>query len=134
MGSFAEKLPDVARAFHAFTESCFEDGKLDQKNKQLIAISVHAHNEYCIVYRTKGCLDVGGTEEKMMVAIEVAAALGGGSAMSQGVTVWQEAHSKTLTPNNMEQPPESGGCFPVAINLHHPCYGSTFSIQRLALF
>ena len=29
MGSFAQKSPDVASAFHAFTESCFKDGKLD---------------------------------------------------------------------------------------------------------
>ena len=93
MGSFAEKLPEVSKAFHAFTESCFENGNLDQKYKQLIAlaISVHAHNEYCIVYHTKGCLDVGGTEGEMIEAIGVAAALGGGSALSQGVTVWQEA-------------------------------------------
>ena len=26
IGSFSEKLPKVASAFHAFTESCFEDG------------------------------------------------------------------------------------------------------------
>ena len=93
MGSFAEKLPDVARTFHAFTESCFAEGKLDQKHKQLIAlaISVHANNEYCIIYHTNGCLDAGGTEEEMMEAIGVAAALGGGSAMSQGVTIWQDA-------------------------------------------
>ena len=93
IGSFTEKLPNVASAFHAFTESCFEDGKLGQKDKQLIAlaISVHAQNEYCIVYHTNGCLDAGGTEEEMMEAIGVAAALGGGSAMSQGVTVWLDA-------------------------------------------
>lgn len=93
MGSFADKLPDVAKTFHAFTESCFEEGKLNEKTKQLIAlaISVYAHNEYCIVYHTKGCLDAGGTEEEMLEAIGVAAALGGGSTMSQGVTVWREA-------------------------------------------
>ena len=71
IGIFAEKLSDVAKAFHAFTESCFEIGKLDQKNKQLIAlaISLHAHNEYCIVYHTKGCLDAGATAEEIMEAI-----------------------------------------------------------------
>jgi AhpD family alkylhydroperoxidase len=93
MGSFAEKLPDVASAYHAFTESCFEDGKLSHKEKQLIAlaVSVHGHDEYCIVYHTNGCVDAGCTEEEMMEAIGVAAALGGGSAMSQGVIVWQNA-------------------------------------------
>ncbi|GKV55360.1 hypothetical protein NCCP2222_13070 [Sporosarcina sp. NCCP-2222] len=93
MGSFSEKLPEVARTFHAFTESSFAAGALDQKQKQLIAlaISVYSHNEHCIVYHTKGCLDNGSTEEEMMEAIGVAAALGGGSAMSQGVTVLQDA-------------------------------------------
>ena len=93
MGSFTEKLPALAGAFNAFTESCFEEGKLSQKDKQLIAlaVSLYAHNEYCIVYHTKGCLDAGGTEEEMMEAIGVAAALGGGSAMSQAVTIWQNA-------------------------------------------
>ena len=94
MGIFTEKLPDVAKAFHAFTELCFEDGNLNQKNKHLIAlaISVHDNNEYCIIYHTRGCLDAGATEEEMIEAIGVAAALGGGSAMSQGVTIWQDAY------------------------------------------
>lgn len=93
MGAFADKLPSVASAYHSFTETCFGDGKLDQKQKQLIAlaISVYAHNEYCIVFHTKGCLDAGCSEEEMMESIGVAAALGGGSAMSHGVTVWQDA-------------------------------------------
>lgn len=93
MGTFSEKLPNVASTFNAFTEACFNEGALSQKQKHLIAlaVSVYAHNEYCIVYHTKGCLDAECSEEEMMEAIGVAAALGGGSAMSQGVTVWQDA-------------------------------------------
>lgn len=93
MGTFAEKLPEVAKAFNTYTEACFEEGAVSQKHKHLIAlaVSIYAHNEYCIVFHTKGCLDAGCTEEEMIEAIGVAAALGGGSAMSQGVTVWQDA-------------------------------------------
>jgi AhpD family alkylhydroperoxidase len=93
MGSFAINMPDIASTYHAFTEACFEEGKLSRKDKQLIAlaISVQAHDEYCIVYHTNGCLDAGCTEEEMMEAIGVAAALGGGSAMSQGAIIWQNA-------------------------------------------
>lgn len=102
LGNFTEKLPTIARAFHTFTEACFEEGTLDQKQKHLIAlaIGVYTHNEICIVYHTKGCLDAGNTEEEMLEAIGVAVALGGASAMNQGVTVWQEAledfQSKTI--------------------------------------
>ena len=93
MGDFAEKAPDIASTYHKFTEACFEEGALDAKQKQLIAlaISVHARNEHCIVYHTKGCMDAHASEAEMMEAVGIAAALGGGSAMSHGVTVMQDA-------------------------------------------
>ena len=45
-----------------------------------------------IFVRTRVCLDANATAEVMMEVIGVAAALGGGSEMSQGVTIWQEAY------------------------------------------
>ena len=70
----------------------FQSCILNQKDKQLTAhaVSLYAHNKYCIVYHTKGCLDAGSTEEEMMEAIEVAAALGDGSAMSRSETIWSK--------------------------------------------
>lgn len=93
LGEFTKKLPKVAKAYNAFTKVCFEEGKLSQKDKQLIAlsISVFAQDEYCIIYHTKGCLDQGCTEEEILEAIGVTAAFGGGAAMSQSVTLVLEA-------------------------------------------
>jgi AhpD family alkylhydroperoxidase len=92
IGQFTQKLPEVARAFNAFTEACFEEGALSQKDKQLIAlgISLVAQDEYCTIYHTKGCLDQGASEQEILEACGVAAAFGGGAAMSQTVTLVQE--------------------------------------------
>jgi AhpD family alkylhydroperoxidase len=92
LGIFTEKMPEFARQFNHFTEECFKEGVLSQKAKQLIAlgISLHAQDEYCIIYHTKGCLDQGCSELEILEAIGVTAAFGGGASMSQGVTLVQE--------------------------------------------
>ncbi|MBA4536923.1 carboxymuconolactone decarboxylase family protein [Bacillus aquiflavi] len=93
MGMFSEKMPELASHYHAFTEVCFKEGALSQKDKQLIAlgISLFSQDEYCIIYHVKGCLDQGATEEEIFETVGVTAAFGGGAAMSQAVTLVQEA-------------------------------------------
>jgi AhpD family alkylhydroperoxidase len=96
LGTFTQKMPDVAKHFNAFTEACFKEGTLEQKQKQLIAlgISLYSQDEYCIIYHTKGCLDQGASEEEILEAVGVATAFGGGAAMSQAVTLVQECMSE----------------------------------------
>ncbi|EQB96596.1 alkylhydroperoxidase [Geobacillus sp. A8] len=92
IGAFTKKLPNVAERFNAFTEACFAEGALSKKEKQLIAlgISLAAQDEYCTIYHTKGCLDEGASEREILEVCAVAAAFGGGAAMSQAVTLVQE--------------------------------------------
>ena len=89
MGAMSEKLPKLMKSFHEFTEVSFEEGEISQKYKQLIAlaVSVYAHSEYCIIYHTKTSMDAGSTVPEVLEAVGVAAALGGGSALSQAVTL-----------------------------------------------
>ncbi|RLQ96877.1 carboxymuconolactone decarboxylase family protein [Falsibacillus albus] len=93
LGVFTEKMPDLAQTYNAFTQECFKEGTLTKKDKQLIAlgISLYSQDEYCIIYHTKGCLDEGCSEQEILEAIGVTAAFGGGAAMSQAVTLVQEA-------------------------------------------
>ncbi|RWR06322.1 carboxymuconolactone decarboxylase family protein [Siminovitchia fortis] len=93
IGVFTKKMPKIAEAYNQFTQACFEEGTLSQKEKQMIAlgISIYAQNEYCIIYHTKGCLDQGCTEEEILETIGVTAAFGGGAAMSQSVTLVQQS-------------------------------------------
>ncbi|WP_071460652.1 carboxymuconolactone decarboxylase family protein [Bacillus massilinigeriensis] len=95
LGLFTAKMPEIARHYNAFTEACFKEGSVSIRDKHLIAlgISLHAQDEYCIIYHVKGCLDNGASEEQILETVGVAAALGGGAAMSQAVTLIQEAVS-----------------------------------------
>lgn len=90
---FTKKMPKLAKHYNAFKEACFKEGELAQKEKQLIAlgIALFAQDEYCIIYHIKGCLDQGASEEEILEAVGVAAAFGGGAAMSQAVTLVQDA-------------------------------------------
>ena len=92
LGTFTKKMPKLAELYNSFTEECFKEGVLSQKQKQLIAlgISLYSQDEYCIIYHTKGCLDQGCSEEEILEAVGVTAAFGGGAAMSQAVTLVQE--------------------------------------------
>jgi len=95
MGAFSEHMPELAHHFNQFAEKCFDEGTLTQKEKQLIAlgISIVAQDEYCIIYHSKGCLDHGASQDEMMEACGVAAAFGGGAALSQAVTLVQDSIS-----------------------------------------
>ncbi|CAG9620829.1 carboxymuconolactone decarboxylase family protein [Sutcliffiella rhizosphaerae] len=95
LGTFSEKMPELAHHYNEFTEACFKEGVLDKKQKQLIAlgVSVYSQDEYCIVYHTKGCIDQGATEQEILEACGVTAAFGGGAAMSQAVTLVQSCIS-----------------------------------------
>ncbi|MGM7681966.1 carboxymuconolactone decarboxylase family protein [Cytobacillus sp. Hm23] len=92
LGLFTEKMPNLAKEYISFTEECFKEGSLSQKEKQLIAlgISLYAQDEYCIIYHIKGCLDQGCSEQEILEACGVTAAFGGGASMSQAVTLVQE--------------------------------------------
>ncbi|MDQ0257613.1 AhpD family alkylhydroperoxidase [Evansella vedderi] len=101
LGRFTQQMPDIASKYNEFTGACFAEGKLTQKEKQLIAlgISLYAQDEYCIIYHMKGCMDHGCTKEEILEAVGVTGAFGGGAAMSQGVTLveecFQEFNGKT---------------------------------------
>lgn len=92
LGTFTQKMPEIAQHYNSFTEACFKEGTLSQKEKQLIAlgISLYAQDEYCIIYHVKGCLDQGASEQEILEAVGVTAALAGGAAMSQAVTLVQD--------------------------------------------
>jgi AhpD family alkylhydroperoxidase len=95
LGQFNDALPNVVEAYHSFTAECFADRALSAKQKQLIAlgIAMYANNEICTYYHVTEALSNGASAEEIMDAVAVAAAVGGGHAMSQGVTRVQQALS-----------------------------------------
>ncbi|WP_096190082.1 carboxymuconolactone decarboxylase family protein [Evansella halocellulosilytica] len=92
LGLFTKQMPEIAHKYAEFTESCFAEGALSAKEKQLIALgmSLNAQDEYCIIYHTKGCLDQGCSKEEILEAVSVSGAFGGGASMSQAFTLVEE--------------------------------------------
>ncbi|WP_281891007.1 carboxymuconolactone decarboxylase family protein [Paenibacillus sp. YYML68] len=98
VGHMMDHLPTMVQAYNHFTGECFADGALDAKQKQLIAlgISLFANNEVCTYYHVQEAISKGATKAEIMEATAVAAAVGSGHTLSQGVTRVQKA-LETLT-------------------------------------
>ncbi|WP_163539453.1 carboxymuconolactone decarboxylase family protein [Gracilibacillus sp. YIM 98692] len=90
-----EHLPDMTKGFFDFTEEAFKEGTIDQKHKQLMAlsISIYAQDEYCIIYHTKGAVEHGVSEKEIMETLAISAALGGGAAFAQAVTLAMDTYN-----------------------------------------
>ncbi|MFD2613208.1 carboxymuconolactone decarboxylase family protein [Paenibacillus gansuensis] len=93
LSHMSEQLPEVVQSYHSFTGECFQPGAVDAKTKQLIALGMglFANNEVCTFYHVREALHKGASREEIMETVAVAGALGGGHAISQGVTRVQKA-------------------------------------------
>lgn len=102
LGQFERALPQIAQAYNRFTGECFAAGELSAQVKQLIglALGVYTNDEYCIVYHTKAAVDNGASDQQVLEAAAVAGAFGGGSAMSQAVTLVQESLAELRKPTH----------------------------------
>jgi len=84
IGEFGKELADK---FFAYYGSVFADGALTAREKSLIALAV-AHTvqcPYCIDAYTTDATEKGYSENQLMEAVHVAAAIRGGSSLVHGV-------------------------------------------------
>jgi len=86
-GNVTEFQPELGKKFFDYYGSVFEDGALTKKEKSLIALAVsHAVQcPYCIDAYSSDSLEKGATEEQMMEAVHVSAAIRGGASLVHGV-------------------------------------------------
>jgi AhpD family alkylhydroperoxidase len=76
--------PKTNDAFVTFSKSVFQQGALDAKTKQLIAVAAAHVTQcpYCIRGHTKQALRAGATREEVMEAVWVAAEMRAGAAVA----------------------------------------------------
>lgn len=72
----------VYRSFVDMEQHAFEEGKLQKKYKELIAvgISIRINCESCVEWHIKQALDANASEEEIIEAIGVGIEMGGGPA------------------------------------------------------
>jgi alkylhydroperoxidase/carboxymuconolactone decarboxylase family protein len=92
---FQERMGDK---FFEYYEEVFEEGALTTREKALIALAVsHALQcPYCIDAYTTNSLEKGASEEQMMEAVHVAAAIRGGSTLVHSVQMMNKVKDLSM--------------------------------------
>ncbi len=86
-GDITEFQENLGNKFFEYYDEVFEEGALTKREKALIALAV-AHTvqcPYCIDAYTTNSLETGASEEQMMEAVHVSAAIRSGSSLVHGV-------------------------------------------------
>jgi alkylhydroperoxidase/carboxymuconolactone decarboxylase family protein len=92
-GSIGEWQKNLADKFFSYYGDVFAAGALTEREKSLIALAV-AHTvqcPYCIDAYTTDSLQKGATEEAMMEAVHVAAAIRSGATLVHSVMMMNKA-------------------------------------------
>lgn len=92
-GNITEFQKELGDKFFDYYGSVFKDGALTEREKSLIALAV-AHTvqcPYCIDAYTEDTIKKGYSNEQMMEAVHVAAAIRSGSSLVHGVQMMNKA-------------------------------------------
>ena len=95
ISEFQKELGDK---FFAWYGSVFKAGALTEREKSLIALAV-AHTvqcPYCIDAYTQDTLKKGCTEQQLMEAVHVAAAIRGGASLVHGVQMMNKTNKLSM--------------------------------------
>ena len=97
-GSIGEWEGNLADKFFDWYGDVFKEGALTAREKSLIALAV-SHTiqcPYCIDAYTQDTLEKGASEEAMMEAVHVAAAIRGGASLVHGVQMMNKAKKLSM--------------------------------------
>tara|TARA_R100001143_G_C3361295_1_gene136472 strand:- start:38003 stop:38338 length:336 start_codon:yes stop_codon:yes gene_type:complete len=97
-GDIGEFQKELADKFFDYYGTVFADSALSAKEKAIIALAVsHAVQcPYCIDAYTQESLEKGFSEEQMMEAVHVAAAIRGGASLVHGVQMMNKVDKLSM--------------------------------------
>jgi len=97
----AELAPEQVEAFRNFSKAVFQEGALDEKTKQLIAVAVAHVTQcpYCIKGHTKQAKQKGATNNEIMEAIWVASEMRAGGAYAHAALALDEMEKQDESNN-----------------------------------
>lgn len=76
-------IPDTTKGFSTLTKAAKDEGPLDTKTREMIAIalSVAERCEPCIGFHVEAFLKAGGTREELSATLAMVIQMGGGPAL-----------------------------------------------------
>jgi len=91
IGGIRKDIPDVMAGFSAMAGAALEDGALNKKTKELIALSigVATHCKGCIGFHVKALIALGVTREELAETLGMAIYMGGGPSLMYAAEAMQ---------------------------------------------
>jgi AhpD family alkylhydroperoxidase len=88
-------IPDTMKGFRALGHAALQDGALDKKTKELIALAlgVAGHCDACIGFHVEALVKLGATRAEFEEALGVAVYMGGGPSLmyaADALVAWEE--------------------------------------------
>jgi AhpD family alkylhydroperoxidase len=88
--------PDAMKAFGMLSQAASQDGALDKKTKELIALAlgVASHCDGCIGFHTQALVKFGATKEEVVETLSMAIYMGGGPSLmyaADALTAFEQA-------------------------------------------
>lgn len=83
MGELRKTAPDAMQGFSALAKGATQDGALDKKTKELIALAIGVAKrcDGCIGFHAKALKDLGATREEIAETLGMTVYMGGGPAL-----------------------------------------------------
>lgn len=107
-----EILPDTAEAFGKMRDSIFQDGTLDRKSKELIAIasSVLMRCQFCVDIHSQRAIEYGASKTEIAEAIAIAMFIAAGSQIGWTNVYNESVYNSIFEDNKSEKPNEKKEC------------------------
>lgn len=83
MRKLRNDIPDTMKGFAALAQAATQDGALNKKTKELIALAlgVASHCDGCIGFHTEALVKLGATRQEIEEALGMAVYMGGGPSL-----------------------------------------------------
>lgn len=99
IAELGKHIPETLQGFSSLAQSAGKDGALDQKTKELIALSlgVAAHCKGCIGFHSKALIKLGATRQEVAEAMGMSIYMGGGPSLmyaAEALQAFDEFSSK----------------------------------------
>jgi len=90
------QAPDMMKGFGLLSQAATQDGVLDKKTKELIALAlgIASHCDGCIGFHTQALARLGATQEEVVETLSMAVYMGGGPSLmyaAETLTAFEQA-------------------------------------------
>ena len=90
------QVPDVMKGFSLLAQAATQDGALDKKTKELIALAlgIASHCDGCIGFHTQALAKLGASQQEVVETLGMAVYMGGGPSLmyaAETLTAFEQA-------------------------------------------